>query len=177
MGLVSCHSAAASRRLRSTASHLQPPAHHPARAAAAADDALWDSSAAPGIALLEHVNLYVGDSEGDRETAEAFYFGLLGLVPDPRLPGQYRKLLADAAAGAHWRLLRPALLHPPLAIQPEPANHIHPVACRCMLALHHSVLTLRFILSRWRCIAWYCLSRWRRGHDRRGGGRQQRRDL
>jgi hypothetical protein len=30
----------------------------------------------------------VGDSEGDRETAEAFYFGLLGLVPDPRLPGQ-----------------------------------------------------------------------------------------
>eukprot|EP01043_Picozoa_sp_COSAG02_P047725 COSAG02_NODE_4605_length_5174_cov_18.935961_2_plen_50_part_00 len=30
----------------------------------------------------------MGDSEGDRETAEAFYFGLLGLVPDPRLPGQ-----------------------------------------------------------------------------------------
>ncbi len=31
----------------------------------------------------------MGDHEGDRETAEAFYFGLLGLVPDPRLPGQY----------------------------------------------------------------------------------------
>ena len=31
----------------------------------------------------------MGDREGDRETAETFYFGLLGLVPDPRLPGQY----------------------------------------------------------------------------------------
>ena len=61
---------------------------------------LWDASAAPGIGLLEHVNLYVGDSEGDRENAEAFYFGLLGLVPDPRLPGQYRKIVADAA-GVH----------------------------------------------------------------------------
>mgnify|MGYP004099893257 CR=1 FL=1 len=29
---------------------------------------------------LGTVNLYVGDEEGDRATAEAFYFGLLGLV-------------------------------------------------------------------------------------------------
>ena len=47
---------------------------------------------------LGTVNLYVGDEEGDRATAEAFYFGLLGLVPDPRLPGQFRSLSAAAAA-------------------------------------------------------------------------------
>lgn len=44
--------------------------------------------------LTERVRVVAGD------TAEAFYFGLLGLVPDPRLPGQYKKLLASQEEAA-----------------------------------------------------------------------------
>jgi len=49
--------------------------------------------ASSGIALLEHVNLYVGD----HATAQAFYFDVLGLAPDLRLPHQLQRVLKGAS--------------------------------------------------------------------------------
>jgi hypothetical protein len=54
----------------------------------------------PGIALLEHVNLYVGDEVGDRSAAEYWYFDVLGLIPDVRLPGQFAALVSGASSSA-----------------------------------------------------------------------------
>ena len=59
---------AAVRRLSAAFSHLRP------SPSASAHGALWDASSAPGIALLEHVNLYVGDTEGDRKHASNLHF-------------------------------------------------------------------------------------------------------